>query len=190
MSNRYDLSFEEINPENADNDVKEILKSAEKRIGYIPNIYGMMANSAILLETYTSGDDSYRKKSLFDIREKEIIYLTISKENSCSYCVAVHSTLADSMSKVPKEITDAIRNDEKLPNEKYSALVNLTRAMVVSRGQPSREDIENFLSVGYSQLHILDIIHAIAIKTISNYSNHLFNTPVDKIFEGREWSHT
>jgi len=58
--------------------------------------------------------------------------------------------------------------------------------MVVSRGQPTEQDIHKFLSADYTKFHILDIIHAIAIKTISNYSNHLFHTPVDKMFEGRK----
>lgn len=150
----------------------------------------MMANSASLLKTYTAGDSSFRKNSLFSNGEKEIIYLTISRENSCTYCVAVHSTLADTMSKVPKPITNAIRDGKNAPDEKYAALIDFTKIMVVSRGQPTNQDINNFISAGYSELHILDIIQAIAIKTISNYSNHLFQTPLDKMFKNREWSNT
>jgi len=187
MSSDYKLSFKQITLENAGNNVKPILEKAKQRIGYIPNIYGMMANSASLLEAYTLGDESFRKKSLFTNSEKEIIYLTISKENACTYCVAVHSTLADTMSKVPFAITDAIREGRQAPDIKYAALINFTRTMVVSRGQPSNQDIENFISAGYSEFHILDIIHAIAIKTISNYSNYLFQTPVDNMFQTREW---
>jgi len=29
---------------------------------------------------------------------------------------------------------------------------------------------------------------AIAVKTLSNYANHLFHTPVDAIFAGRTWA--
>ncbi len=29
---------------------------------------------------------------------------------------------------------------------------------------------------------------AISIKTISNYSNHVFRTPVDAMFKAREWT--
>ena len=190
MSSNYKLSFKQITLENANIDAKSILEKAKQRIGYIPNIYGMMANSAGLLETYTVGDDNFRKKSLFTNSEKEIIYLTISKENACTYCVAVHSTLADTMSKVPPSITDAIREERQVPDRKYAILIEFTRTMVVSRGQPSNQDIKNFISAGYSELHILDIIHAIAIKTISNYSNHLFQTPVDNMFHAREWKNT
>jgi len=187
MSSDYKFSFKKISIENADVHARPVLEEAKKRIGYVPNIYSMMANSANLLQTYTLADSSFRKKSLFNNSEKEIIYLTISKENACSYCVAVHSTLADTMSKVPEAITNAIREDGYISDDKYTALIDFTKIMVVSRGQPSPQDINKFISAGYSEFHILDIIHAIAIKTISNYSNHLFETPVDEIFQNRKW---
>lgn len=190
MSLDSKLSFNEVSIESADGAVKPILEEAKKRIGYVPNIYGMMANSAGLLGSYTSGDRSFRENSLFNNSEKEIIYLTISRENECHYCVAVHSTLSDTMSKVPREITDAIRDGKEVPDKKYAVLVKFTRAMVVSRGRPTRQDINDFLSIGYSDHHVLEIILAIAVKTMSNYSNQLFQTPVDEMFQGREWKNT
>lgn len=181
------FSFKMITLENANAKAKPILAKAAKRIGKLPNIYGMMANSPSLLEAYTSSDSAFRSESLFSSAEKEIIYLTISKENACHYCVAVHSSMADTMSAVPPLVTEAIRNGTKVPDEKYAVLNKFTRSMVVTRGQPSDQDVEQFISAGYSELHVLDIILAIAIKTISNYSNHLFQTPLDKIFQAREW---
>jgi hypothetical protein len=50
--------------------------------------------------------------------------------------------------------------------------------MVNKRGRPSDEDVESFLSAGYTEKHILAIILAISVKTISNYSNHIFRTPL------------
>jgi len=182
------LSFKQLTLETAGTKAKLVLEKVLKRIGYIPNIYTMIANSPSLLETYTTGDELYRKESIFSNAEKEIIYLTISRENSCLYCVAVHSTLADTMSKVPHNVTNAIRDGDEVPNEKYAILNNFTRSMVITRGQPSKQEIESFLSAGYSNLHILDIIHAIAVKTISNYSNHLFQTPLDPMFQKRAWN--
>ncbi|MBL1277070.1 MAG: carboxymuconolactone decarboxylase family protein [Ectothiorhodospiraceae bacterium] len=117
MPNKTHLKFEEIILEKANNEVKPLLQEAKNRIGYIPNIYGMVANSANLLKTYTAGDVDFRKNSLFDNKEKEIIYLTISKENACEYCVAVHSTLSDTMSNVPPAVTNAIREGGNIPDE-------------------------------------------------------------------------
>ena len=36
--------------------------------------------------------------------------------------------------------------------------------------------------------NILDVILAISVKTISNYTNHVFKTELDTVFKAREWS--
>jgi hypothetical protein len=59
--------------------------------------------------------------------------------------------------------------------------------MVQKRGRPDRQDVEPFLAAGFSEKQILDVVLAIAVKTISNYTNHLFETPVDAPFKAREW---
>lgn len=48
-------------------------------------------------------------------------------------------------------------------------------------------DAEDFLSAGYTDHQVLEIVLGIAVKTLSNYSNHLFATPVEAVFEGRAW---
>jgi hypothetical protein len=63
-----------------------------------------------------------------------------------------------------------------------------TRAMLVKRGRPSREDVGAFLAAGYGERQVLEIVLAIAVKTISNYTNHLFETPVDQPSERRTWT--
>lgn len=111
----------------------------------------------------------------------------MSAENGCTYCVAAHSTLADMMSKVPPEVTEAIRNGASVPDPKLRALSQFTRLMVATRGWPGAAVVDAFLSAGYTERHILEIILAISVKTLSNYSNHIFQTPVDDMFAGRRW---
>jgi len=91
------------------------------------------------------------------------------------------------MSKVPPAVTDAVRDGKPIPDAKLAALSAFTITLVKTRGQPSRRDVEHFLASGYSERSILKIILAIAVKTLSNYANHLFHTPVDPVFAGREW---
>jgi alkylhydroperoxidase family enzyme len=55
-------------------------------------------------------------------------------------------------------------------------------------GRPDRVDVDAFLAAGYTERHILEIILAVAVKTLSNWSNHVFNTPVDAMFAAREWT--
>ena len=140
------------------------------------------------METYAVGYDRFRKNSGFTPVEQEVVFVTVSIANGCEYCAAAHSFIADNASKVPVEVTDAIRDGKEIPDAKLSALSEFTRIMFDKRGNPSNTDVEAFLEAGYTEKHILEIILALAVKTLSNYSNHIFQTEVDDMFSGRAWS--
>jgi len=91
------------------------------------------------------------------------------------------------MSKVPPPVTEAIREGREILDPKLAALSTFTDTMLTTRGLPSKADVQAFLRAGYEERHVLGIILAIAVKTLSNYSNHLFHTPLDEMFAGREW---
>ena len=116
-----------------------------------------------------------------------MVLLVISYENGCEYCMAAHSTMADFFSNVPKEVTNAIREDKPIEDKKLSALATITREMLLSRGRPDASIVDHFMQAGYSEQQLLDIVLAISVKTLSNYTNHLFSTPVDKAFKAREF---
>jgi AhpD family alkylhydroperoxidase len=151
-------------------------------------MYSRMVNSPGLLATYLEGYALFRKDSGFTPAEQEVVFLTISRENSCHYCVAAHSVLADRISGVPEAVTDAIRDGTRLPDEHLEALRAFTQEMVGTRGHPSRDGMRRFLDAGFSERQVLEIVLAIAVKTLSNYANHLFDTPVDEMFSHRSWS--
>lgn len=166
---------------------REILETSQKQLGFVPNMYAVMANSPGLLSTYAHGYAHFRQESGFTPIEQEVVLLTVSRENGCHYCVAAHSFVADAMSKVPKDVTDAIRDGTPIPDAKLGALSEFTRLMVNKRGLPTIAEAAAFRGAGYTERHMLEVILAIAVKTISNYANHLFHTPVDAMFAGRVW---
>lgn len=171
-----------------DSAVSAPLQKARDEIGMVPNMYAAMANLPALLETYKTGYENFRAEGRLAPVEQEVVFLTISRFHECHYCVAAHSFLGDNMSNVPPEVTDAIRNDRPVPDEKLEALRTFTREMTESRGNPTPEQASDFLDAGYEERHILAIILAIGVKVISNYSNHIFHTEVDPAFEDRAWS--
>jgi uncharacterized peroxidase-related enzyme len=179
----YKISLSLVEPEAADEEQAEILDSALKAYGMIPNMYKAMANHPSLLKTYMHGYEQFRSGSRFDDKERDVILLTISSENNCTYCKAAHSMSAEMMAGVPQEITEAIRNNTPVPDQKLNALSVFTRVMVKKRGNPSQEDVDSFLAAGYTEEDILVIILAISVKTISNYTNHLFHTELDPGFK-------
>ena len=115
------------------------------------------------------------------------MFLTISRENRCHYCVAGHSFLADKKSGVPPAVTDAIRDGRPVPDAKLRALSEFTRTLMAKRGWLDRAEVDALLAAGYTERHILEIILAVGVKTLSNWVNHVFNTPVDDMFAARQW---
>jgi uncharacterized peroxidase-related enzyme len=166
---------------------KAILESAQSQMGRVPNLYATMAHSPGLINTYRLGYDDFRRDSGFTKVEQEVVFLAVSRFHECTYCVAVHSVIAD-QNQVPKEVTEALRLGQPIPDPKLEALNKFTTTMLITRGRPSAHDLEQFLTAGYTELFVLEIILAIAVKTISNYTNHLFDTPLDEVFSHRIWT--
>lgn len=184
----FKMSLGPVDPSQAEGRVRELLQSVKAKYGMIANLPRFMANSPALMSTYERAEEEFQKNSGFNRSEQEVIFLVISKENGCDYCVAAHSIMADMKATVPPVVTNAIRDDQPIPDAKYAALAAFTRIMVQKRGWPEEADVAAFLSAGYTEQHILSIILAIAMKTMTNYTNHVFQTPLDKVFKAREYA--
>jgi AhpD family alkylhydroperoxidase len=140
-----------------------------------------------LVDSAMMSSTSFRNDSGFTPAEQEVVFLTISHENGCEYCMAAHSVVGEKMSGVPAPVLNALRSGLPLPDSKLQALSVFTRVMVASRGKPTRQDLQAFLAAAFSERQVLEIILAIAVKTISNYSNHVFHTDVDAVFAAYRW---
>ncbi|MDT8399860.1 MAG: carboxymuconolactone decarboxylase family protein [Pseudomonadales bacterium] len=165
----------------------EVLEKAKAQVGFIPNMYAGMAHCPGLLETYLHGYGAFKQESGLTSAEQEIVFLAISLENGCEYCVGAHSMLAATRSGVPAATIEAMRAGTAIPDAKQAALAHFTRFMVSSRGLPSKAEAKKFLDAGFTEKNILEILLAIAVKTISNYSNHMLHTPLDAPFKDWEW---
>lgn len=175
------------NPVYSENTV-EILENTKKGMGFVPNMYLKMGANTALLDAYTYSYKSFRANSGLNPVEQEVVFLSVAYENNCEYCMAAHSFVGDRMSKVPVEVTDAIREGKPVPDAKLAALSKLTRSLTVNRGIVSQDEINEFLAAGYLEVHVLGVIAGIGVKTLSNYANHVTDPEVDAAFAGRAWS--
>jgi len=165
-----------------------ILEKTKAKMGFVPNMYLTMGQNPALLDSYAYAYNSFRKNAGFSPVEQEVILLSVAFENNCNYCMAAHSFVADNMTKVPTEVTDAIRNNTPIADAKLAILSKLTRLMTRNRGVVDPELIQEFIKAGYSENHVLGIITGIAVKTMSNYSNHHAVPEVDEVFASRKWN--
>lgn len=168
--------------ETADATARPLLEKAKAQSGFIPNMYAGMANSPGLLQTYLEGYTRFREQSGFNPVEQEVVFLVISHANGCGYCTAAHSMIAEKMSKVPADVLAALRSDALPADPKLAALATFVKVMFSTRGQPGAAASRAFADAGYGERQALEIVLALAVKTLSNYSNHLFHTEVDEQF--------
>ncbi len=162
-----------------------VLENIEKQSGYIPNLYGILANSPLVLKAYVEMAKLFGKTS-FTNTEKNIIWLTISHTNSCHYCMAIH-TMAGQIQNLSEDIINDLREGKNLKDPKLEALRRFTSIMVDSRGWAPAGEVEKFLVAGYSREQLLELMIGIAQKTISNYINHIVDTPLDDKIKPYKW---
>jgi uncharacterized peroxidase-related enzyme len=171
-----------VDPATATPAQKAVLDRAIKSVGFLPNMYANMVNAPAVLSTYLHGYGLFRSESGLSSAEQEVVFLAASQLNGCDYCMAAHSMIADKKSGVPAEVLAAIRQGGPIPDTRLAALHALTVAMVTTQGRPPADVLKAFLAAGFEERHVLYIVLAISVKTLSNYSNHAFATPVDAVF--------
>lgn len=161
---------------------REILDKAKKQVGFIPNMYAMMANAPAVLSTYLHGYALFRSESGLAPAEQEVVLLAVSQVNGCDYCTAAHSMIADKVSGVPADVLKAIREGTPIPDPRLAVLYATAAEMVRTHGKPDPKLVRAFLDAGFTEAILLYLVLAIAVKTLSNFTNHAFATPVDERF--------
>ena len=152
----------------------------------VPNVVWVMAESPALLNGYWHLEGAIDEQTRLDHTERKIVQMAANVENNCTYCMAAH-TVSAQMDGVPDDVILAMRENRRLGNAKLDALRDLARDMVVSRGWPEPENVDAFFAAGYDKSQMLQIVAEIAIKTITNYANHLADTQLDDAFAYGLW---
>ncbi len=189
MTAEYKTELAPVTEASANAAQAAVLAKAKAAVGFIPNMYGGMVNSPGLLETYLDGYGRFRKSGRFTPPEQETIFLVLSRENGCTYCVSAHSMIAARKSGVPEDVLAALREGRDIPDPKLAALARFTGHMHHSRGLPTKAEVAAFKAAGYGDEHIYEIILAQSVKTLSNYANHIQHTKVDDVFAAFQWEH-
>lgn len=180
--------FKVHNLETAPADTRATLEQIQKGMGFVPNLFGVFSNNPEVLKSYLNLSESF-SKSGFSPLEQQIILLTVSRENNCQYCIAAHTTIS-LMSKLDESIVAKIRAGERIEDNKLEALRKFTSRLTSARGWSDKADIDAFLQAGYSESQALGVILGITMKTLSNYVNHIAQTPIDEAFRPNVWNRT
>ena len=181
MSTRTAL-FSPVGVETAPEESRPLLEKVQESFKFIPNLYGVFANSAALLEGYLGLEGAFEKGGLSAV-ERQMVLLAASVENSCKYCAPAHSTVLKAFLHVPAEVVSAVRSNVPVSDPKLNALVSLTKEIVSERGHVRAQTMESFLDAGYAKGQVLEVLIGVALKTMSNYLDHISPTELDPAFQ-------
>ncbi|MGI9309678.1 MAG: carboxymuconolactone decarboxylase family protein, partial [Gammaproteobacteria bacterium] len=182
------LAFPVHTPDTASEPGKKALEVSATMYGSIPNLHGVMANSPALLEAYQALNKIFMQSSLSN-DERNVIWLAVNYENNCHYCMAAHSMIAKMTGMNDADI-EALRTGNELSDPKLQTLRAFTVHMLDARGWAAPEQLAAMETAGYSAQTVLDVVLGIGMKTLSNYTNHLADTPVDDGFKEFAWNKT
>ena len=173
-------------PETAPEGARDFIAGVEKKMGFVPSLYAVFAENPTVLNAYTQLSDQLAKSGLTPL-EQQIVTITASVENECHFCVAAHTTISEGQG-LDLTVIDAVREDRPIADPKLEALRVFTKKIVIDRGFVSDTDVDAFLAAGYDRAAVLAVILGVSLKVISNYTNHVAETPVNEAFQKHAWS--
>lgn len=177
----FDLHTSETAPEGS----LDAMAGVENAFGFLPNIYGVFAESPSVIKAYTSITQLLNRSS-FSPAELQLMLLTTSAVNGCEYCVAAH-TMGGKKARLDNTVIEAIRGNIPIPDPRLAKLHKFTKSVVENRGWVSPEEVDEFIQAGFTKAQVLEVVLAVSLKTISNYVNHFAETPLDEALEPLAW---
>ena len=162
------------------------LEKAARKFGRLPNLIAVMAESPATLDAYLALHGNF-EQTAFSPGERQVLLLAVSTVNACAYCVAAH-TMGGRMAGLSDAVVEAIRDGKPIPDVRLAALSDFAMAMVEKRGWVTDAQIAAFLDAGFTKAHVFEVVLAVSMKTLSNYINHIADTPLDAALEAHRWT--
>lgn len=158
-------------------EAKPLLDQASQTMGYIPALLAQMAEAPALLEGYAALSAIFRKSG-FTPAEQQLVLLTVSVEHDSHYCTPAHTVRARDAA-IDEATLVAVRAGRPVADARLEALRLFTVKMIRERGFLADADLDAFVAAGFTRANALEIILAVGLKTLSNYVNHIAETPLD-----------
>lgn len=179
---KYEVHTVETAPEAS----KPLLQSLHTAVGMIPNLAAAMAESPELLKGFLTIREIFYGGS-FTPAEIQVLALTNAFENGCRYCMALHSSFALKAG-VAKDSVTALRTGRSPQEPRLRALSEFSRTLVKRRGHVSGDDLERFMTAGYSKRQALEVVLGVAVSILPNFAHHITQCVIDPAFTEHIWS--
>lgn len=161
---------------------QQIRDAVEEKWGFVPNLVEQLVVSPETARLYLEGSEIIAG-GLLNEEEQNAVKLAVSTANGCTYCRSAHRALGGKAGTSAEDL-ERIDAGELPSDDRLAALVRATRLAMDKRGWLDAGDLERLEAEGIDRRRLYEIVSIIALKTISNYVNHIAHTAVDVEFGG------
>jgi uncharacterized peroxidase-related enzyme len=165
-----------VDPSTSTGKAHDLLAAVGKKLGLVPNMTRVMANSPAVLEAYIGFSGALDGASL-NAKIRERIALGTAEVNQCEYCLSAHSTIGKLVGLNEKEILDS--RGGRSADSKAAAALQFSRQLVEKRGAVSEADMDAGRKGGLTEGEIAEVVALTALNIFTNYFNTAFQVDVD-----------
>jgi uncharacterized peroxidase-related enzyme len=154
-----------------------LLEAVKRKLGVVPNLFRLVANSPAALQGYLALSEALEKGTL-PVATHERIALAVAEVNGCSYCLSAHAYLAQRVAKLDASEVDANRSGTS-SDPTAAAAVRFAAKVARERGHVGESDIRALKAAGYDDAQVVEIVLHVALNTWTNYLNEVAKTEID-----------
>jgi uncharacterized peroxidase-related enzyme len=166
-----------VDPSAATGATKEALDAVKSKMGRVPNIFSLMANSPAALNGYLAFSDAL-SKGVLSPQLRELIAIVCAENHSCEYCLSAHMTIGKSVGLTDDDLFKAQRMQATDP--KNDQALSFVRNLIRTRAADLPEaDMTEMRNAGFSDAEIAEIIAHVALNIYTNYFNLVAQTEND-----------
>jgi len=157
-----------------------VLSAARSRYGFVPNLAAYLAESPLVLESVLKLSEQFEQSTL-SAQEQQLVLIAVSAMNGCDYCRAAHTALGKKAG-MSDATLKAIIAFAPLGDPRLEALRVFTMAVVEAKGRVGELKTKAFLDAGFTRAQVFEVVLGVALKTLTNYSNHLVGAEPNEEF--------
>jgi uncharacterized peroxidase-related enzyme len=161
-------------------DVQEIFTEIESAFGKVPNLFKTYSHFPALLKANWDKVKALMMQGNLSRKTKEAIAVLVSKDNSCSYCVAAHTAALKSIGVTEEEIeiieTDIEKSDF---TEKERGLITFARKANKDPNRITDAEFEELKKTGATEPEIVEALGVMELFTAFNKFLDSLNVEVD-----------
>jgi uncharacterized peroxidase-related enzyme len=153
------------------------LEAVNRQLGFVPNLFRVVANSPAALEGYLAMSGALAKGAL-PAPTRERIALAVAELNGCAYCLSAHTLLGRNVARLDDGEMAANRRGGS-HDPKADAAVRFAVRVARERGHVGDVDLQAVRLAGYDDAQIVEIVQHVALNTWTNYINEVAGTEID-----------